>query len=201
MPISSFIPVLFLPLIAINMLGGVISGIWLAVIGEWGLIGYGLLALLFAGMLLGLAMMPGMIFAGPALLMLEKGNRLGGYVFGFLSTVYTVGVLSGWCILVLLFFLARLNDDSFIPGLLWSYGIATGPIAWLAHKDSQSGNEYSGETTFFLQIAYLVAICGIVFFDFTLQTVLQVFGGVMVIALLLQFVVVFFTERQSRVRL
>ena len=39
---------------------------------------YGILALLVSGMGLGLAMAPGLIFAGPAVFMLEKGNKIGG---------------------------------------------------------------------------------------------------------------------------
>ena len=85
--------VIAIPLGIINMFGGIISGIWLAILGDWELIGYGILALIVSGMGIGLAMIPGMIFAAPATVMLEKGSKLGGYFFGFLSSLYTVGIL------------------------------------------------------------------------------------------------------------
>lgn len=194
---SSIIGLFFIPFVVINALGGIVSGIWLAILGEWGLIGYGLLSLIFSGMLLGFAMAPGMLFAGPAVMFLEKGKRFLAYVFGTLSTCYTVGLLGVWCVLVLIFFASRLTEASLIPGLLWSYGVATGPIAWLASKDMQSGNEYSAGTTFFLQVAYLISIIGIAFLGFSLAHVFVVFGIVLVLALIVQSTVFIVGMRNS----
>ena len=63
---ARLLSVLAVPLSILNIFGGIVSGIWLAILGEWGLIGYGILALLVSGMGLGIAMAPGLIFAGPA---------------------------------------------------------------------------------------------------------------------------------------
>ena len=57
--------VLAVPLGLINMLGGIVSGIWLAILGEWGIIGYGIAALFVSGIGLGLAMVPGLLLAAP----------------------------------------------------------------------------------------------------------------------------------------
>src|SRR5712692_8929458 len=129
---------LAVPLALINRFGGIVAGIWLAILGEWGSIGYGILMLVGAGFLLGRAMMPGMLFSAPAAAFLEKGNKPAFYFFGFLSTLYTIAVLTVWCVVVLYFFANRADTSSIIPMLLWSYGVATGPIAWLAQKDLQS---------------------------------------------------------------
>ncbi len=187
--------VLAIPLGVINMFGGIVSGIWLAILGEWGLIGYGILALILSGMGIGLAMMPGMIFAAPAVIMLEKGNKLGGYFFGFLSSLYTIIVLVAWCILVLIFHTKQASHESIIPVLIWSYGIATGPIAWLAQKDLKSGNEYAMVSTFFIQIAYLLAILGILLIGMSLLSVLFLFGITMIIGLTVQFSMAYLTEK------
>ena len=48
--------VMAVPLGILNIFGGVVSGIWLAILGEWGIIGYGILALMVSGIGLGLAM-------------------------------------------------------------------------------------------------------------------------------------------------
>jgi hypothetical protein len=145
--LAQLLSLLAVPLCILNMCGGIGSGIWLAVLGEWGLIGYGILAMMVSGMGLGLAMAPGLLFSAPTVAMLEKGNKAGWYAFGLLSTVYTVGILAGWCLSVLLAYLKQVNTVSIIPALIWSYGVATGPIVWLAHKDA--GNEFAGITTFF----------------------------------------------------
>src|SRR3546814_3081556 len=84
-------------LVLLNALGGVVAGIWLAILGEWGSIGYGLMFGIGGAMLISFAMLPGMLLAGPAVMMDKKGIKSGFYLFGFLSAVYTFGVLTAWC--------------------------------------------------------------------------------------------------------
>ena len=52
---------------------------------QWGIIGYGVVILIFASFTLGLAMMPGLMFAIPAASMAERGNKIGSYLFNFLK--------------------------------------------------------------------------------------------------------------------
>ena len=173
------------PLSLVNVFGGVVSGIWLAVLGEWGVIGTGLLAMLISGMALGLAMMPGLIFAVPAATMLENGNKIGGYIFTFLSLIYTYGLLIVWSVFVLIYFTDRATEFSLVPVLFWSYGVATGAISFLASKDSQSGNDSAMLPTFLIQIAYLAVIIGIIFVSgMTLFSVICLFILIMSIGLL-----------------
>ena len=194
---ARLLSVLAVPLGVLNMFGGIISGIWLAILGEWGLIGYGILALLVSGMGIGFAMAPGLLFAAPAVAMLEKGNKIGAYFFGLLSTTYTVGILTTWCILVLVYYTKQANADSIIPVLIWSYGVATGPIVWLAQKDLQSGNEYAMITTFFIEVAYILTILAILFVGVSLLNVVVLFGVVMSIGLIAQFSVAYLAEKSQ----
>ena len=194
---ARLLSVLAVPLTIVNMFGGIVSGIWLAILGEWGLIGYGLLALMVSGMAIGLAMAPGLLFAAPAAAMLEKGHKIGGFFFGFLSTLYTVGILTAWCILVLVYYTKQANADSIIPILIWSYGIATGPIVWLAQKDLQSGNEYAMITTFFIEIAYILTILGILFVGVSLLDVIVLFGVIMLVGMVVQFSMAYLVEQSS----
>ncbi len=174
---ARFLSVLAIPLGIINIFGGIISGIWLAILGKWGLIGYGILAMSVSGMGLGIAMMPGIIFAAPAAVLIEKGNKLGGYFFGLLSTVYAVGVLTGWCVLVLVCYTENVDANTLTPVLIWSYGIATAPIAFLAQKELQSGNEFAMILTFFIQVAYILTILAILLVGLLLRDVLIIFGS------------------------
>lgn len=192
---ARLLSVLAVPLGILNIFGGIISGIWLAILGEWGLIGYGILALLGSGMGLGLAMAPALIFAAPTAAMLEKGNKVGVYFFVLLSTIYTVGILTAWCILVLVYYIKHADADSIIPVLIWSYGIATGPIVWLAQKDLQSGNEYAMVTTIFIEVAYILTILAILLVGVSLLNVLALFGVVMSIGLIVQFSVAYLAEK------
>lgn len=190
--------VLSVPLWFINIFGGVVSGIWLAILGEWGIIGYGIVALFISGIGISIALMPGMLFAAPAAILHEKGHKIGFYFFGFLSALYTILVLTVWCILVLYFFVKQANVDSIIPILLWSYGVAIGPIAWMAQKEMQGGNEYSMISTFFVQVAYLMAIIAILFFKVTLIDVIIMFGLIMFIELIIRFKIASQDEKEGK---
>lgn len=179
----------------INIFGGVISGIWLSILGEWAMIGYGLLALIISGMGISLALIPGLLFVAPAAVMLEKGNKVIGYLLGFLGSLYTITVLVGWCVLVLVFCMRQTNNESIIPILIWSYGIATGPIIWMAQKELQGGNEYAMISTFFIQIAYLLTILGILFIGMSLLNVIVLFASIMLFGLIFQFSMAYLVEQ------
>ena len=189
--------VLSAPLGIINMFGGIVAGIWLAILGEWGLIGYGIAALFISGIGLGIAMMPGMLFLAPAAALREEGNKAGFYFFGFLGALYTIAVLTVWCVAVLYFFVKQANADSIIPVLLWSYGVATGSIAWMAQKEMQGGNEYSMISTFFAQAAYILVILAILLFRVSLLDVTVLFGAVMFVGLIIQFRIASQFEREE----
>ena len=186
------------PLSIFNMLGGIVSVIWLGILGEWGLIGYGVLAIMFSGMLLGFAMLPGMLLAAPAVAMMEKNIKIGGYFFGLLSTIYTLAVLSAWCILVLLYYTDHATSNSIIPVLIWSYSVATAPIMWLAQKDLQSGNDHAMISTFFIEVAYILSILGILFVGVSLIEVMVLFAVVMTAGIIMQFSLAFLIEKEQQ---
>ncbi len=194
---EKLISVFSVPLSLLNVFGGIVSGIWLIILGKWGIIGFGIVALFISGIGLGIALMPGMLFSGPAAMLHEKGNKIGFYFFGFLSALYTILVLTIWCILVLYFFVKQANTNSIIPVLLWSYGVAVGPIAWMAQKEMQGGNEYSMIATFFIQVAYLVSIIAILFFRVTLIDVIVLFSLIMLIGLIIQFKIASQAEKEE----
>lgn len=191
-----FLSGLIIPIGLFNMFGGIVSGIWLAILGEWNLIGYGILALLVSGVGLSFVMAPGLIFlTGPAVILLEKGHKISGSIFGLLSAFYTNGILTAWCILVLFYFINHTNADSIIPGFIWSYGIATSPIAWLAQKDQQSGNKYSMITTFFISLAYILTILAILLAGASLMNILILFGVIMSISLIVEFSIAYLADK------
>ena len=190
--ISRIITVLLVPLGIMNMLGGLISGIWLAFLGHWALIGYGFLIIAFASFGIGFAMMPSLLFAVPAMSLLEKGNKFFGYIFLLLSTLYTYVILTLWCLLILAYYMNQVDNDSIIPVLIWSYGVATGPIGFIAQKEQ---NEYSMISTFFIQIAFLISIISIYFIGLTFLNLLILFGITMSIGLLIQFSLAFLMEK------
>jgi hypothetical protein len=190
---KSLIALLIIPLILLNCLGAVVSGLWLALLGVRWPIGYGVAAL-FSTFLLGIIMMPGLIFGLPAAYLLEKGRTFLAFPFVFLSQLYTYGVITAWCILVFYIFISRANHETFWPLLIWSYGVALGPWVYMAEQEQQGGNEFSTMTTFFAEIAYVImTVVLIIFGDVTLVELGIVFVSVMIVGMLIQTRIAFAT--------
>ena len=68
------IEILNVPIDLMNIGSGIIGGIWLAVIGEWELIGFGLLLIISSHWLLGLIMMPGLAIVAIGVAFIERKN-------------------------------------------------------------------------------------------------------------------------------
>jgi hypothetical protein len=75
--LMALITALSIPLMILNMLGGIVSGIWLAILGEWGAVGTGILFFFVSTWLLGFALMPSLLFAAPAAYCAKKGKTFG----------------------------------------------------------------------------------------------------------------------------
>jgi hypothetical protein len=56
---QALIALLVLPLMLLNVLGGIVGGIWLIVLGEWGALGVALIAIVFGAIICSFALMPG----------------------------------------------------------------------------------------------------------------------------------------------
>ncbi len=180
-----------IPLGVLNLLGGIVSGIWLAILGEWGTIGIGLLVGFIATSVLGFALIPAMLLAAPAIAFEEKGNQFGIMFCSILGAIYTIGVMTVWCLGVLFFFGKGLTDANFIPTLIWSYGVAIGPWSYMASKEAQggSGEFYSLLLTFFAEIGYVAIILFVLFSSITAWQAVKIFLSFMVIAFMIQLAV------------
>jgi len=191
------ITVLTVPIMLLNLLGGIVSGVWLAILGEWGEIVRGIIFFVVAGFAISIALMPSLLFAAPAAMAMERGKKLIGALLGSLSVLYTVVLITIWCIWVMWLFVSSANESSLIPLLVWSYGVALGPWMWLAQKDQQGGgNEFSTLTTFFAQAAYILGMI-IFFFGATLGAIAILFGIIMLAGAILQMIIAFGSEMKK----
>ena len=185
--IASYMATIAVLLSLFNWFGAIVSLVWLLVLGEWRLIGYGLLSMLGAGIFLSILLMPAFIFTAPLAAFERRNIKIGAYFFALLSVIYKTGVLSIWCIAIFVYHISQATPDSIFPVLVWSHNVATGPIIWLASKDLQSGNEYAMVSTFFIQIAYLLSILSILLLGFSLTYLLVIFTLLMTLAIIYQF--------------
>lgn len=179
------ISLLTIPLTILNILGPIVSGVWLAILGEWRAIGHGITGLLISPLVAGLALAPSLCLDYITAMFSEKNVKAGEYVFAFLSGLYTVAIITVWCIVVLRFFANRADAHSVIPMLIWSYGTATGVWHWAAQKSGE-GFVSTSLATFFPQLGYITMI-NMALFGFTVAEVTNAFVVVMVAGWLLQF--------------
>ncbi len=182
---------LILPLILLNTFGGIIAGIWLAILGEWGHIGTGLLLAIGGPWFLSIPLGISMLVLAPMLMLLEKVKNVVFQVpFAVAGASVTLGIMIAWAYLCQYLLVGEATSRTLIPLLLWTYGAITGPFVFMAQKDQQAGgNEYSLIALFFYQIAAIINMVIIGFFDFDIEETLPFFLGTMAIAMIIQVVI------------
>ena len=194
----AFLTALSIPIFIINMLGGLVSGIWLAVLREWGAIGTGVILFFISTGMIGFLLMPSMIFIAPAALCAQKGKTLGLIILGALGNLYTVAIVTAWCCGILFLFMKDATATSLIPRLIWSYGLATGPWAYIASREGRGGGgEAASIGTFFAELAYLVIILLVIFTPLSFLGAIQVFGAVMAVGFIFQVIVAIGCYKES----
>ena len=188
--LSKVLPILALSVMVLNMFGAAVGAIWLAVLGKWSAIGWGLLGLIGGSFVISLAMLPGLIFVLPVVTFQKWRFKAGIYMSAVLGALYTTLVISIWCMGALYVLTLKARPDSvssLIPALLWAYGVATGPVAFLAHKESQGGGgQASAITTAFSQIGFLILIICVPVFQMSLPDAAVLFIAVMFIGMCVQ---------------
>lgn len=179
--IAGFMKVMLVPVILMNWIGILVGAVWLAILGHWGTLGIGVLSFFVSKWIVGIAIMPSMIFAAPAAALMERGKMIPGLVLGGLSNVYLVALFTAWCVLVYYFFMQRADSSSMWPILLWSYAVATFPITALAHHERD--NVATTITAMFVDLGCIVMIVMIAFFRVTVIDVAIGFAIVMAVSL------------------
>jgi hypothetical protein len=146
---GAFFSLLVLPIAILNFAGGIVGGIWLAVLGQWSLLGVGLAAGIASTMMLGLLLMPGMLFAAPAAVAMEKGHYVIGILSGAIALLWTHVVVIAWCLVTFSFVVEQSKAGPIWPYLLWAYSVATGPWTYMASRETQANPNSPADITAF----------------------------------------------------
>lgn len=180
---NKIVEILTVPIMFLNFGGGIIGGIWLAVLGEWKLIGIGVVLLFTSHWILSILMMPSLPLAGIGIYFYEKKNPL-GHVFGFIAQLYTNLLIVGTCVLAFFicssFYIGDI-DFGYIPYLLWSWGMALGPWQFFASKEPD--NEFSAITLFSASVFYFLFLTSIFISPLFGLVIIILFGLVQLIVL------------------
>ncbi len=174
---EALIAIATLPILVLNLLGGIVGFIWLAVLGQWGHIGAGVGAMILMPMLFGIAQLPGMGAALLASWCADRGWRLPAIACIFLASLWTSFLIAAWCILVAAKSVHDITANNKIPILLWGYAVAVGPLGYMAGKERD--NAFTGLQTLLAQVFY-VSLIACWAFDGTFGTYL-VFTAIMLL--------------------
>ena len=187
--LTALMTAFLVPMILLNLLGGIVGGLWLIILGIWAPIGVSL-GILFAGSFaLGFLLMPSVIFSIPAAKVAERGNTGIAALIGIFALLYTTVLIVAWAFMTLKAFAGMGPDAAQWPLMLISYGAATGPWAYMASKEERAnpdGVQHSAIHVFFLSAGYIVAMGARLFASASFATCLRILIATMVIGLILQ---------------
>jgi len=159
----------------LNLLSGLVGGVWLAFLGEWRLLFIGIILLFTSHFYLGILMLPGLIFLPIIAKLGEKKNPL-MYLFGFLSQFYTnllIIVTCAFAFVICTQFYDGGSKLGIIPYLLWSWGMALGP--WASMQSREPDNEYSAITLLSASIFYFLYLISIFIHPVVVLVILTLF--------------------------
>jgi hypothetical protein len=135
--LGGLMTLLTVPLFFLNMFGGMVSGIWLMILGRWGEFGLGIFILFAGSFLLGLVIMPSFLLQAGGGALLQKGKSITGFLLMLLGGLWIYFVVYIWCGATFVTMIDGANGHPW-PLALWGYANAVGPWAYMASKDREA---------------------------------------------------------------
>ncbi len=136
--LQSILSLFAVVLVPLNVFGGIISGIWLAALGEWSLIAYGIGTDIFGSFFLAIPLLLTTALSIPGQALIEKRKKFAGMLFALLSLLVTYSIIALWCLGVLFVFLGHRTASNSFPLLLWIFSTATGPWTYMASREGNN---------------------------------------------------------------
>jgi hypothetical protein len=191
--------ILTFPFMLLNIFGVLAGAIWLAIIGQWAVLGIGLLSMCLSAPVIGFALMPGTLInlaAAPFL-----GTRLWflGFPFLLAGSIYSAAIIGAWCFGVVVFFVQKGGADATLPALLWAYGVAISPLSYMTQRSSGPDGAGFGDVliTFAAQLAVVFMAIDVLAKGLDFDVLVYLSAGTMIVAALMQATLAFLVMRES----
>jgi hypothetical protein len=154
---AALILLIVLPLMVLNFLGGMVSGVWLMILGDWGTFFFGL-GYMFAGaFILSFFMLPVILLAMPAAAAGQRSAAL-GFALAMPALLWTYGLVAVSCAYIFSAVVSQ-AENVLVPYLLWGYAVALAPWTFMASKEGRDG--YAGMIVFFAQLGTIAMIIAV----------------------------------------
>ena len=163
-----------IPILIVNSFGGIVAFVWLMLESEWTLIIQGVIAFFVSSFILGFAFLPAVGVSLLGMFFYEKKIKILAFPIFYIATLLNIVVISIWTLTVFSYALDNSNSGtSLIPITLWAYGVAVGPIQYMASKE---GGESVGTQllTTFSALGSLWMVFAICFLGYPLLTAMGV---------------------------
>ena len=147
----------------LNFLGGIVGGVWLAVLGKWGLLGIGILSIFISSSSIVWTMMPSLLLTVPGALAIERGKWAIGMPCLLIANLWISAVMAVWCVGCFWIVKSYHTNGTIWPYLLWAYSMATGPWTYMASKSAP--DEYGSTISAFAACLGAIAIMGVLLFE------------------------------------
>ncbi len=171
------------PILLINSFGGIIAFVWLIFESEWTLIIQGIVAFFVSSFIVAIAFLPAFGVALIGMFFYKMKIKILAYPIFYISTLLSIAVISIWTFFVFSYALDNSSPEtSLIPITLWAYGVAVGPIQYMASKEG-SENVSSQLLTTFSTLGSLWMVFAISFLGHDLETAMWGFLILMTIYL------------------
>ncbi|MEM7820365.1 MAG: hypothetical protein QW761_02060 [Candidatus Aenigmatarchaeota archaeon] len=181
--LNKIVSIFSIPIMFLNMGSGIVGGIWLAILGEWRLLGIGIFLLFISHWILSLLMIPSLPISVLAVHLYEKKNPF-RHIVGYISQLYTNFLIVLTCVFAFVIcsrFYSGPIGFGLVPYLLWSWGMALGPWQFFASKEPD--NEFSMITLFSASVFYLLFLTSLFISPAFAFIIVVAFGVVQLIAL------------------
>ena len=152
--VEKLIGISFVPIVALNILGGIGGAIWLLVLGEWKLVLIAVLvsiAFPFAYSVIMLVQVP----LSALMHHFKDKNRKLALTIGFVNMLIGHAVNLVWLVLVFYLALHYSEGQNVIPYLLFGWEVAVSPFQYMATKEPPD-NIGTYVAVYLLQISYLI---------------------------------------------
>lgn len=190
-----------IPIMILNVTGGIIAGIWLIIIGKWLFVIWALLTIYIATKILGLVTAPTLLLMNPLTKALEKHKYTKAYILGALSHFWTYLVMTVWCVGSFIYIIYSFpNTNSIWPFLLLGYCVATGPWVYMASMERSTEIDVSSIGSFFVCLGTVAMMAVILFYkNPTFAVIITTFSIVMLVAWIISIAFFVLTVRANRI--
>lgn len=165
--VKGMIYLIAVPLLILNVFGGIVSGIILLIGGDWVPVLFGVLFLLFGTLLISLLLLPSLLFGGLGIYFANRKNRVGTGISVFASQWWIYAVMFGVCYSVFGTMLQFDDQASRLVLLIWAFSVAVAPWTYMAGKEQN--NDSTQLTLFLSQTGLLVILIMIAFFNVSVE--------------------------------